>query len=243
MGAKLKRELFGSANPLGQRIRVGGDRYRVIGVMESKGNVLGIDIDDAVYIPAAKALELFNRDSLMEIDLLYAAQAPVEEIVAGIRRTLMSRHGVEDFTITTQAQMLDVLGSILNVLTFAVGALGGISLLVGGVGILTIMIIAVNERIAEIGLLRALGAGRLQVLALFMGEAAFLAAIGGLLGLILGVGGAYLLKVLIPALPISTPWLYVLLAECLAILIGLAAGVFPAHRAAKLDPVEALRAE
>ncbi|MEE9596993.1 MAG: ABC transporter permease [Acidiferrobacterales bacterium] len=243
LGAKLKRELFGSANPLGQRMRVGGDRYRVIGVMEPKGNVLGIDIDDAVYIPAAKALELFNRDSLMEIDLLYAAQAPVEEIVAGIRRTLMSRHGVEDFTITTQAQMLDVLGSILNVLTFAVGALGGISLLVGGVGILTIMIIAVNERIPEIGLLRALGAGRLQVLALFIGEAAFLAAIGGLLGLILGVGGAYLLKALLPALPVSTPWLYVLLAECLAILIGLAAGVFPAHRAAKLDPVEALRAE
>ena len=167
----------------------------------------------------------------------------MKETIAGIRRTLMARHGVEDFTITTQAQMLDVLGSILNVLTFAVGALGGISLLVGGVGILTIMIIAVNERIAEIGLLRALGAGRSQVLGLFIGEAALLAAIGGLLGLMLGVGGAFLLKTFIPALPVSTPWLYVLLAECLAIVIGLAAGVFPARRAARLDPVEALRAE
>lgn len=243
LGAKLRRELFGSANPLGQRVRVGGDRYRVIGIMEPKGNVLGLDIDDAIYIPAAKALELFNREGLMEIDLLYATNTPVDEVVAGIRRTLISRHGLEDFTTTTQQQMLEVLGSILNVLTFAVGALGGISLLVGGVGILTIMIIAVNERIAEIGLLRALGAERLQVLGLFLGEAAFLAALGGLLGLTLGVGGAALLQTLVPALPVRTPWTYVLLAECLAVAIGLAAGVFPARRAAQLDPVEALRAE
>lgn len=243
LGATLKHELFGATNPLGQRIRVGGDRYRIIGIMEPKGNVLGWDIDDAVYIPAAKALELFNRESLMEVDLLYAAGASIDEIVAGIRRILTSRHGFEDFTITTQEQMLEVLGSILNILTFAVGALGGISLLVGGVGILTIMIIAVNERISEIGLLRALGAGRQQVLTLFLGEATLLAALGGLVGLALGVGGAELLHAFVPGLPVHTPWTYVLLAECLAVAIGLAAGVFPARRAARLEPVEALRAE
>jgi putative ABC transport system permease protein len=222
---------------------LGAKLYRVIGVMEPKGTVLGFDIDDAIYIPAAKALELFNRDSLLEIDVLYAAGAPADEVVAGIRRVLMARHGLEDFTITTQQQMLDVLGSVLNVLTFAVGALGGISLLVGGVGILTIMIIAVTERTPEIGLLRALGAGRAQVLILFLGEATFLAALGGVVGLILGVGGGALLHLAVPGLPVRTPIAYVVLAEALAIAIGLAAGVLPARRAARLDPVEALRAE
>ena len=139
--------------------------------------------------------------------------------------------------------MLDVLGSVLNILTLAVGALGGISLLVGGVGILTIMTIAVNERTAEIGLLRALGAGRRQILALFMGEAVVLAGIGGLAGLLLGAGGAWLLGTVVPALPTHTPWLYALLAEALAAVIGLLAGVLPARHAAGLDPIEALRAE
>jgi len=243
LGSKLRQELFGRENPLGQRIRIGGYRYRVIGTMEPKGQVLGFDLDDTVYIPAARALELFNRNSLMEIDLLYKEGAPVDEVVAGIRRVLTGRHGYEDYTVTTQQQMLDVLGSVLNVLTFAVGALGGISLLVGGVGILTIMTIAVSERTREIGLFRALGATRIQVLSLFLGEATVLAAAGGMAGLVLGAGGAQLLHFMVPALPVHTPWSYVLLAEGLAISIGLLAGVLPAARAAHLDPVEALRAE
>lgn len=243
LGSKLRAELFSTQNPLGKKIRVGGERYRVIGVMESKGQVLGMDLDDTVFIPAARTLDLFNRDSLMEIDLVYEEGADVDEVVAGIKRVLVSRHGREDFTITTQQQMMDVLGNVLNVLTFAVGALGSISLLVGGIGILTIMTIAVKERTSEIGLLRALGAERGQILLLFLGEAAVLAAIGGIAGLILGVGGAQLLTLALPALPVHTPWSYVLAAEVVAILIGFAAGVLPARRAAAMDPVEALRTE
>ena len=158
-------------------------------------------------------------------------------------RILIARHGGEDFTITTQQQMMDVLGSVLDVLTFAVGALGGISLLVGGVGIFTIMTIAVRERTDEIGLLRALGAERRQVLRLFLGEAAVLAGLGGLAGLVFGAGIAWLLNVAVPALPIRTPLEYVLIAEVAAILIGLIAGVVPAQRASALEPVEALRTE
>ncbi len=243
LGSKLWAELFGGTHPLGQRIRVGGDRYRVIGVMEPKGQFLGFDIDDAVYVPAAKALQLFNREGLMEVDVLYAADAPVSRVVDALRRHLVARHGLQDFTIVTQEQMLDVLGSVLNVLTFAVGALGGISLLVGAVGILTIMTIAVNERTAEIGLLRAIGAKRQQVLALFLAEAALVAALGGLAGLGLGAGGAWLLGTFVPTLPVHTSWTYALLSEVVAAAIGLAAGVLPARRAAALDPVEALRAE
>jgi putative ABC transport system permease protein len=139
--------------------------------------------------------------------------------------------------------MMATLSNILNVLTMAVGALGGISLLVGGVGIVTIMTIAVSERTGEIGLLIALGAPRRTILLLFLGEAIALSAIGGLMGLIIGVGLAQLIHLLLPALPVHTPLTFVLLAEGLAVTIGLAAGVLPARRAAQLDPVAALRAE
>ncbi|HEY7866725.1 MAG TPA: ABC transporter permease [Psychromonas sp.] len=243
LGSKLKQELFDDLNPLGQRITVGGSRFRIIGVMASKGNVLGFDLDDTVYIPAARALSLFNRDTLHEVDLLYDDNTAVATVVEGIKKILQARHGKDDVTITTQQQMLEVLGSVLNVLTFAVGAIGGISLLVGAIGIVTIMTIAVNERISEIGLMRALGAKRSQVLSLFLGEAIVLSAVGGLAGLGLGIGIAQLLHLSLPALPVHTSWNFVILAEVIAISIGVIAGVLPARRAARLDPVEALRAE
>jgi len=243
LGSKLRQELFAYRNPLGQRITIAGNRYRIIGVMEPKGQVLGFDLDDTVYIPAARALELFNRETLFEIDVMYRANASVERVVEGIKRTLLARHGREDFTITTQEQMLDVLGSILNVLTFAVAAIGGISLLVGAIGIVTIMTIAVNERTGEIGLMRALGARQAQIMGLFLGEATVLAAIGGLAGLAMGLGVASLLRLALPELPVHTPWIYVVLAEVLAVVLGIISGILPARRAARLDPVEALRDE
>jgi putative ABC transport system permease protein len=243
LGSKLRQELFAHRNPLGKRITIAGNRYRIIGVMEPKGQVLGFDLDDTVYIPAARALELFNRETLFEIDVMYRSNASVDRVVEGIKRTLMARHGREDFTITTQEQMLDVLGSILNVLTFAVAAIGGISLLVGAIGIVTIMTIAVNERSSEIGLIRALGARQSQVLGLFLGEATVLSAIGGLAGLVMGLGVASLLRLVLPELPVHTPWTYVVLAEVLAVVLGIISGILPARRAARLDPVEALRDE
>ena len=243
LGSKTREELFGNRNPLGQRIGIGGNRYRIIGVMESKGTILGFDVDDTVYIPTARGMELFNRNSLIEIDVLYQEGVKVDKVVKNIKRSLIARHGREDFTITTQQQMLEVLGSVLNVLTFAVAAIGGISLLVGAIGIVTIMTIAVNERTNEIGLLRALGARQGQVLSLFLGEAIVLAALGGISGLALGIGLAHLLHFVFAALPVHTPWVFVVLAEIIAVVIGLAAGVLPANRAAHLDPIEALRTE
>jgi putative ABC transport system permease protein len=240
LGSKLAAELFGGASPLGARVRVGGEPYRVIGVMQSRGQMLGFDLDDTLYIPVQRALAMFNRDSLMEIDLLYDRAADSRVVAERVRELLQRRHGSEDFTITTQDQMLDVLGSVLDTLTAVVAALGGISLAVGGIGILTIMTIAVRERRREIGLLRALGAGRGQILSLFLLEAVLLALLGGVLGLLVGAGGAWLIGALLPALPTETAWDFVLMAEVVAVLIGLAAGVLPALRAAALDPVAAL---
>jgi len=243
LGATLQRELFDSASPLGRRVRIGGEPYRVIGVMEPKGQMLGFDLDDTVFIPVSRALAMFDRESLMEIDLLYAPGADSEAVAEQVAGLLERRHGSVDFTITTQDQMIEVLGSVLDVLTMTVGALGGISLLVGGIGILTIMTIAVRERRREIGLLCALGADRQQILLLFLSEAVALALLGGVAGLAAGVSVTWLMVLAVPALPTHTAWDFVLLAETIAGLIGLVAGVLPALRAAHLDPVEALRDE
>jgi putative ABC transport system permease protein len=243
LGARLHSELYGSANPLGDHIRIGGERYRVVGVMESKGEMVGIDLDDTVYIPAARGLEMFNRQGLLEIDLLYAEGAPVDELVESVRRILVARHGGEDFTLVTQQQMLDVLGSIVDVLTLGVAALGGISLLVGGVGIFTIMTIAVRERTQEVGLLRAIGARRSAIARLFLGEAMLLSGLGGIGGLTLGIGIVVVVQWLVPAMPATISPLYVVLALVIAVAIGLVAGVLPARGAARLEPLDALRAE
>jgi putative ABC transport system permease protein len=243
LGSKVYAELYGGANALGDRVRIGGERYQVIGIMETKGDMVGVNLDDTVYIPAASGLALFNRQGLAEIDVLYAENAPVDEVVDGIKRILLARHGGEDFTIVTQQQMLDVLGSVIGVLTLGVAALGGISLLVGGVGIFTIMTIAVRERTQEIGLLRAVGARRNRIAQLFVGEAMLLSAIGGAGGLLLGLGLVLLAKVALPSMPATISPLYVALALGIAVTIGLVAGVLPARSAARLEPLDALRTE
>jgi len=243
LGSKVRDELFGADNPLGEKVRVGGRRFRVVGVMESKGTVLGFDMDDAVYIPVARGLEMFNREGLVDISVLYDETIPSGEVAAGIRRLLIARHGADDFTLTTQQQMLDVLGSVLDVVTLAVAGLGGISLLVGGVGIFTIMTIAVRERTSEIGLLRSLGAVRTNVRNIFLTESILLAALGGIGGLLLGAAIVETAKLIIPALPLSYSLPYAVAAEVIAIVIGAIAGVLPARQAAAMDPVEALRTE
>ncbi|MBP0131836.1 MAG: ABC transporter permease [Nitrosospira sp.] len=243
LGSKTRTELFGSKNPLGSSIQVGSSRFRVIGVMASKGQVLGFDLDDTVYIPTARALELFNRTGVMEIQIAYLPGAPLDAVVQDAKRILVARHGREDFTMRPQQQMLDTLSTVLEVLTFAVAALGGVSLMVGAVGMVTLMHIAVAERVSEIGLLTALGATRARIRILFLMESTVLSTLGGLVGLVVGTSIAWILKTLVGGLPVSIPWDYVMGALALSVLVGLAAGVVPAMRAARMDPVEALREE
>ncbi|MDR2209750.1 MAG: ABC transporter permease [Azoarcus sp.] len=243
LGYTLKKELFGAADVLGERITIGGERYVVIGVLEPKGQILGIDIDDTVYIPAMRAMTLYNRTSLEKISVNYDISVDSARVLSLIRQTLTARHGREDFTLTTQEEMLARLLSILGIITLSIGGLGGISLIVGAVGIITIMTIAVTERTREIGLLMALGARRNTILTLFLIEAVALAAIGGLLGLSVGIGLARLVGFFAPSFPITTPWSFTIAAEIFSALIGLAAGVLPARQAARLNAVDALRSE
>jgi len=243
LGHKVWRELYGERNPLGDDVRVGGQRYRVIGVMEPKGQMLGFDMDDIVYIPAARALSLFNRDSLQEINFKHSPSVKSSTMVARLKAALVARHGSEDFTMTSQEDMLATLDRILSVLKVAIGALGGISLFVGGVGVLTIMTTALSERRQEIGLLRAIGCTRLQLVALFLGESIVLATLGGLLGLLILGLLVLLLALGVPGLPLSPQPLYLLAAMLLSALVGAVAGIWPALQAARVDPIEALRAE
>ncbi|MEZ5508648.1 MAG: ABC transporter permease [Gammaproteobacteria bacterium] len=243
LGHKLRQELFGDRNPLGQFIRVGGMRFRVVGVMEEKGQMLGIDLDDIVFIPVDKALTLFNREGLMEIDVVFAEGVESAVVSESVRKLLTERHGNEDFTIITQDEMLKSLDKILQVLTAAIGALGAISLLVGAVGILTIMTTTVRERTAEIGLLTALGTAQRQILLLFLGEAIALALAGGCAGILTVVIVVLSVQWVMPDLPVQLSPFYLGISLLLSLLIGLLAGIAPARTAARMNPIDALRAE
>jgi putative ABC transport system permease protein len=244
LGPKLKRELFGERNALGEFVRIAGSRLRVIGVMAPKGRILGIDIDDAAYVPVATAMQMFNLDELLEIDVQFSHEGLTSVVEEDIRTLLTARHaGKEDFTITTQTAMLEVFDNVMDVITTAVGAIGGISLVVGAIGILTMMWIAVSERVREIGLVRALGATRADVQRLFLLEAVILTLLGGLLGIAGGLGAAVVLRFTVPGMPVYTSPAYIVAAVVVSLATGLCSGVIPARRAAALHPVEALRTE
>ena len=200
LGATLRTNCLARTTP-GPACAHRGGAVPGIGVLESKGQFLGVDLDDAAYVPVARAMELFNREGMMKVDVSYREGTPAASVVDAIKRLLVARHGREDFTIVTQEDMLRTLSNILDILTMAVGALGSISLLVGGVGIVTIMTIAVRERTGEIGLMVALGAPRRTILALFLGEAVALSALGGIMGLVLGIDWLTI-HLAVPALPV-----------------------------------------
>jgi len=243
LGPEMRDELFGDVNPLGELVRVNSERFRVIGVLPPKGDFLGFNLDDAIYIPMAKFQSMFNLNNFQEIDVVHYERYETEEAVASIKRLIIDRHGSEDVTITTQANMLETLNDIMQWLKFTVAAFGGISLLVGGVGIFTIMTVAVNERTSEIGVLRAVGASQKKIRDVFLLESIFLAILGAVLGLSIGFAAIYVALLFYPDMPIAIAWDYIVYAVLISLLIGLLAGFLPARAAAQLDPVEALRTD
>lgn len=244
LGPKLKRELFGDGNPLGHFVRIADTRLRVVGVMAPKGNSLGFDLDDAVYIPVALAMRMFNMEELTEIDVTFAHGGLVDVVEEEIREILTDRHrGHEDFTITTQTAMLDTFGKVINGITLAVSFIAGISLLVGAVGIFTMMWISVGERISEIGLMMAVGATREQIQRIFLLEAVMLTSVGGAVGAASGVAVALGLRLFLPSLPVEISIDFLIAAIAMSVVTGIASGVAPARRAARLEPVEALHTD
>jgi putative ABC transport system permease protein len=244
LGPRVKRELFGEDNALGAAVRIGQARYRVIGIMEGKGDFLGMDLDDMVYVTVADAMRLFNRPELDEVDLMAASNDEIEAVAARARELMIERHdGNDDVTIITQKDAQQMVNRVLGIVTAVVTAIAAISLLVGAIGILTIMWIVVQERVTEIGLVKALGARRSQIMTWYLFEAAATALAGGIGGLVVGLGGAWLISAAIPGLEVFVPVWVVAAALAMALVVGLASGVAPAVRASALDPVEALRGE
>jgi putative ABC transport system permease protein len=240
LGQTAARELFPGQDPVGQVVRIGDWRMRVVGVLASRGQQLGLDMDDVAIVPVATAMKMLNRRSLFRLVLQVRTHADLDRAKERVVRLITERHGEEDVTAITQDAVLGALTSILSALTLALAGIASISLAVAGVGIMNVMLVSVSERTREIGLLKALGAGRRQILAAFLAEAVLISSAGGLLGLAIGWLAVRGLVALYPALPATPPPWAVAAAFSLSVAVGAVFGVLPARRATRLDPVAAL---
>ncbi len=244
LGRTVKRELFGNSNALGQVVKIAGTRFRVSGVMERKGVSLGFDIDDIVFLPVRTAMDIFDTDALVEILISVRNKNDIDSGKELARSLLYKNHNRhEDFTITNQAAMLSSLFTILDALTYVLGGIAAISLLVGGIGIMNIMLVTVKERTNEIGIRKAVGARDRDILLQFLLESITLSASGGVGGMLLGLLGAGAIRVLVPKMPVAVPPWAIVLAFTFSVFVGIFFGVYPARKAAALHPIEALRYE
>lgn len=241
LGRTVQRELFGERNPLGEAIRIDDWRFRVVGVLERRGQSLGMNLDDLVLIPVAAHMRVFNRASLFRIMARAHAFDELDAARDDIRALITARHGdEEDITVITQDALLSSFGRLLSILTVGLGGIAAVSLAVAGLGVMNVMLVAVAERTSEVGLLRALGVSRAQIAALFLAEAAGLTAAGGVAGLGAGLLLVRLLRALFPALPAAPPLWAVGAVLVMGTGVGLLSGAWPARRAARLDPIASM---
>ncbi len=241
LGSGIARELFPGIGAVGQVVRIGDFRMRVIGVMASRGVTLGMDFDQIVLVPLATGMRLFNRSSLFRVMVQHDPQADVERIRANITRILADRHDEEDFTLITQDAVMSAFSQIFAALTAALAGIAAISLSVAGIGIMNVMLVSVSERTREIGLLKAVGAHPRQILMAFLTEAVLLSTAGGLVGLGIAAASLQGLLVALPALDATPPMWAVAAALIVSIGVGAVFGVLPARTATRLDPIAALR--
>jgi len=240
LGQRVARELYPGSDPVGQVVRVGGWRMRVVGLLAPRGVHLGMDMDDVVIVPVATSMRMFNRASLFRILLKAHPTADLDRLKGRVVALLAERHGEEDITCITQDAVLATFATLLDALTLALVGIAAISLVVAGVGIMNVMLVSVAERTAEVGLLRALGAQPRQVLACFLTEAALLSTAGGLAGLGAGWAGSAVVAHLYPDFPVAPPAWAPPAALGVALAVGTLFGYLPARRATRLDPVAAL---
>ncbi len=241
LGAKVRQELFGAHPAIGEWLRIGDRRFRVVGVLAAQGQSLGFNTDEIVIVPVASAQMLFNTPSLFRILLEARTHEGVARTKADVLSILRARHeGEEDVTVITQDAVLATFDKILHALTLAVAGIAAISLAVAGILIMNVMLIAVASRTTEIGLLKAIGAAPVQIRLLFFAEAALLSLAGALAGLVLGQLGSFVIGRIYPTLPVAAPAWAVVAALGTALGTGILFSILPARRAARLDPVTAL---
>lgn len=249
IGADIADRVFGPTNPIGESLRIKGVSFEIVGVMERKGSFMGVNQDDAVYVPITTMINrVTGRTSPYGLDLTFISISAVDEASVAaaqfqITNLLRLRHQItteDDFTVDTQKDILLLVGAITGALTFLLAAIAGISLVVGGIGIMNIMLVSVTERTQEIGLRKAIGASQKDILIQFMIEAVILSVAGGLIGTTVGVSGIVLVATFTP-LKAGISWSAIALATGVSGAIGLFFGVLPAQRAAQLDPIVALR--
>jgi putative ABC transport system permease protein len=249
LGVDLAERLFGNQDPVGQQVRIRNISFLVVGVMEEKGSVLGTNYDDSAYIPVTTmASRIIGENSPYGVNLTFISvsaqsEASVDAAQFQITNLLRLRHNItreDDFSVQSQKDVLEIAGTVTSALTLMLAAIAGISLLVGGIGVMNIMLVSVTERTQEIGLRKAIGATQDDILIQFLIEAVILSAAGGVLGTLLGVGGVLLIGVFTPFQAGVSP-VAIALAVGVSGGIGIIFGVVPARRAAQLDPIVALR--
>ena len=241
LGATLRRELFGAEPALGRLVRLGDRRLRVIGVLAASGQGLGINADEVAFVPVSLALAMFNTSTLFRVLIEANNREAVPAVKIEATRLIALRHdGEADVTLITQDAVLGTFDRVLGALTLAVAGIAAISLAVAGILVMNVMLVAVTQRTAEIGLLKALGATAATIRLAFLAEAVLLSSAGALLGFGLGHLGAWLIRSLYPAFPAYPPGWAVAAALLTALATGVVFGVMPARRAAALDAVVAL---
>jgi len=241
LGSKIAAEVLGPAPAVGEWVRIGDRRFRVSGILAPEGRSLGFDMDDVALVPVASAQALFDAPGLFRVLVEARGRADVPRVEEEVKRVVAERHeGEEDVTVITQDSVLATFDRIFRALTLALGGIAGVSLLVAGILVMNVMVVAVSQRREEIGLLKALGATPAAIRSLFLAEARLLAAAGSVVGLLLGealtVAGSRLYPALVPGVP---AWAAIA-AVATAVSTGIAFGIGPARRAARLDPVLAL---
>jgi putative ABC transport system permease protein len=250
IGTDLAQRLFGAENPLGKQIRVGNLSFDIVGVMESKGSSFGSNQDDTLFIPiTTMSKRVIGRTSPfgLRVSLIAVSAKDSESMDAAefqITNLLRRRHKIvneDDFTVRNQKDALTIVTTITNALTMLLGAIAGISLLVGGIGVMNIMLVSVTERTQEIGLRKAIGATQKDILIQFTIEAIILSTIGGIIGTLIGISGVVIATKISPLKDASISPTAIILAVSVSGGIGLFFGVVPARQAARLDPIEALR--
>lgn len=241
IGARVRDEMFGNTPALGQLVRIGDRRFRIVGVLASSGQGLGMNTDELVIVPVALAQAMFNSNTLFRILVEATGREAIEPAKAQVAEIIRLRHeGEQDVTVITQDAVLATFDRVLGALTLAVAGIAAISLAVAGILVMNVMLVSVTQRTAEIGLLKALGATGSTIRLVFLTEATMLSLVGAVLGFGLGHAGAAIIRQLYPTFPAFPPGWAVLAGLVTALVSGMLFGVLPARRAAQLDPVQAL---